>query len=272
MQGQTEDCLARVRAGVLWVSPLGPAWGDARRPGPWGGSSGCEACRELPGPPWRSGDSAGQPAGQAADPARPSQPPARPAPAAWAWVTVCHMSTTHHHRGGVSFTAPDPDPAGRRGTPRQPPPHPGWAEPGELLSQHLWPLQWARASISLGSGFRSLKKRHTKGLRGGDGWPFSRPLPPRAAAAQAELTPTRATEGHGRSRRLPSAEHSWRVGETDVGTPGSWAAWWGVDHEGEGLGPCAPGSSRLPGGHPITCLTPCAPFWWPCSFDPRRLP
>lgn len=180
-----------------------------------------------------------------------------------------------HHApplGGVSFTAPDPDPAGRRGTPRQPPPHPGWAEPGELLSQHLWPLQWARAGIGLGSGLRSLKKRHTKGLRGGDGWPFSRPLPPRAAAAQAELTPTRATEGHGRSRRLPSAEHSWRVGETDVGTPGSWAAWWGVDHEGEGLGPCAPGSSRLLGGHPITCLTPCAPFWWPCSFDPRRLP
>lgn len=180
-----------------------------------------------------------------------------------------------HHAppsGGVSFTAPDPDPAGRRGTPRQPPPHPGWAEPGELLSQHLWPLQWARAGIGLGSGLRSLKKRHTKGLRGGDGWPFSRPLPPRAAAAQAELTPTRATEGHGRSRRLPSAEHSWRVGETDVGTPGSWAAWCGVDHEGEGLGPCAPGSSRLLGGHPITCLTPCAPFWWPCSFDPRRLP
>lgn len=214
----------------------------------------------------------GRAAGRAGCRPSPSQPLARPAPAAWARVAVCHMSTTHHHQGGVSFTAPDPDPAGRRGTPRQPPPHPGWAEPGELLSQHLWPLQWARAGIGLGSGLRSLKKRHTKGLRGGDGWPFSRPLPPRAAAAQAELTPTRATEGHGRSRRLPSAEHSWRVGETDVGTPGSWAAWCGVDHEGEGLGPCAPGSSRLLGGHPITCLTPCAPFWWPCSFDPRRLP
>lgn len=50
------------------------------------------------------------------------------APAAWAWAAVCHMSTGHHRQGEVSSTAPELDPAGHHGTPRQPPPHPGLSQ------------------------------------------------------------------------------------------------------------------------------------------------